>query len=547
MSDVGVRRTDDVRAILENGDMELTVIDGGRAVRPPAGAQASTSSAQVPFDPDDIRGVVLKLPSADAFDLKIGPLRLRNHVLDIAVLDDSDDAYLNDIKMRVREITGLEVGLVEVRTREQIFDILNDLYPAEQRTSAAQLLERDGITLWKYIQETALRRHCQDFHIEPLPDGKGGVVRFVIDNRHDDRNKATPNGERGTAIRLSENEYLQVCRRIRSEAEMPEGPGSRLESIRLVRDVASADGRVLRYKIHTGETFSLRVLGNAKYLRPLDQLGMSQAVQEGWMAAVAAPEGLHMVVGPPSSGKNTAVIGSIAELPLSTRNDITIEHPIEIIVDGLKQIEVSSDKDALKQLEDLLSGRPTLVYITEMKSEDMARAVLSAGRTGFQVVTTGHAPNALMVPLRMLDLNVPIRSSASTIKTVLASRLVARLCDCSKPRRLTPKLREYFKPRFARLIEADDASALRGPGDGCERCAGTGYKDMIGVFELLRFTEEVENAFASGLTPRQVLPIAREQGYIPMLEAGIDYVIDGTTSMAQILSKFDTGVYDRDA
>lgn len=511
-------------------------------------ATAPTSAVPLPStepQSDGATAIVQKLSSEDAYELMVAPLEISNGRVRIAVLDDTPE-YLNDIVAKLEKLTGLQVFGVEVRGRASIVATLEALYPEELRASSISLVDRDGRKLWAFIQEKALRRHCQDFHIEPLPGG-GGVVRYVIDNKHDSRLLATPDGRNNTAIRLTQNEYQEVCRVIESAANMVDGPGSRLESITLKHGTDS-DGRVLKYELANGPTFSFRVIGNSKFLRPVTSLGMPDDVLEEWKAAVFEPEGVVAVVGRPSSGKNTTMLAGLSLLPLHERNDVSIERPIEIVVDGLKQVPIKDESEALPVLQDLLSGRPTSVYINETKANDTAQALIAAGRNGFKLFTTFHAAGALYGPERLQDFGISLRSSSVVFSTILAQKLLGRLCSCAIEYRLTELCRTKWDQRYPQLIEADAKQQLRGPKPGgCEVCAGTGYRDMVGIFEILRFSDEIKQAFAEGAAPAQVLPLAREQGFRPMVDCAIEHVIAGVTSVREVLTNCVTGFRDDNA
>lgn len=493
----------------------------------------------------DSAALVEKFPSSDAFALTAAPISLANGEMRVAVLDESDETLKNTLE----RVTRMRVAMVRW-DRERITNRLRQLYPRGSRISSAVLTETTGIELWDRIQETTLRRHAQNVFIHKTEDN-AGVIRWVVDNVYDDAATPTSSGRRDDqtycAMALSTEQYEMLSRRIEEQASINEGVSSALASITLRRDVASAEGRVLRYTTTLGKTYFIRVVGSAKTLRSVEDLGMPADIRERWLAAVHGPEGLHGCVGPSGAGKNTTIAASYLTLARSRRNDVSIERPRELIIPNVRQIELSENDDPRKVLEDMLSAQPTSLYFTETKRTDIANVLSEAGRTGFQIITTWHSRSCLDAPDRLVDLGVSARNVAAALSTVLAQRLLPRLCDCHSkvpPLTLTDVAKRVLEGQGAMaLVDLAASGALaRANPAGCAKCAYTGYNGLIGVFELLVLDADVKRGIQNGLLPEDLLPAAVACGYKPMLQSAYEFVADKRTSLEAVANMLKTGV-----
>jgi len=492
----------------------------------------------------DVAALVEKFPSEDAFGIFAAPIALEAGTIHLAVLDASDVAT----KGAIEHVTRMRVELVSW-PRERIAERLRQLYPHESRSVTKLTSESSGIELWDRIQHITLRRHAQNLFIHPL-DGGGGVARWVIDGRYDDSALATETGERpdGTlcALRLNQAQYDMLARRIERQAAMPEGTSSALTGIALRRDAAEAEGRVLRYLPTTGSAYFIRVLGSAKTLRTIEGLGIPKHIEAPWLAAIHGPMGLHAVVGPSGAGKNTTIAASLMTLRRSRLNVVSVERPRELTIPDVRQIELGDKDDPRQVLEDMLSCQPSLLYFTETKKDDVAEVLTQAARTGNQIVTSWHSRSALDAPDRLVDLGLTPRNAAASVDTVLAQRLLPRLCDCHsdvEPLELTDVVKRMLaaKGRSDLVDLAGDGKLWRPNEHGCPKCAYTGYNGLIGVFELLVMSPELKALVKNGALPVELEPVAVEQGYRPMIEAAYDYVRDGRTTLEAVASILITG------
>lgn len=366
----------------------------------------------------------------------------------------------------------------------------------------------------------AVRQGASDIHFEPFADHM--AVRYRIDGLLYAQRSPPRALEEAIAARLKVMARLDLA-----EKRLAQDGVARLRV-----GASELDVRVSTVPVAEGERIVLRLLHRESTRYSLHQLGMAPAVHDAFRAVLRSPHGIVLVTGPTGSGKTTTLYAALRELDTAHLNVLTIEDPIEYQLDGIGQIQVHPQIGLTfaEGLRHILRQDPDVVLVGETRDLETAEIVTRASLTGHLVFTTLHTNDAVGAVSRLTDMGVPPYLLAAAARAVLAQRLVRRLC---------PHCR-----RAARLAQ-DDAALLGIPAqagtpihepnpDGCPECLG-GYKGRTGIHELLTVTPPIAEAIRQARPAAAILELAAAAGYRPMLADGVDKLLDGTTSVAELL------------
>ncbi|MDP3093829.1 MAG: GspE/PulE family protein [bacterium] len=290
-----------------------------------------------------------------------------------------------------------------------------------------------------------------------------------------------------------------------------------------------------------GESIVLRVL-NPKSLISLEQLGLRNDLLETFRREIARPNGMIIVTGPTGSGKTTTLYAFLKEVQNPGVKIITIEDPIEYRLEGISQTQVEPDKgyDFASGLRAIVRQDPDIILVGEIRDLETANIALQAALTGHLVFSTLHANDAAGTVARLMDLGVKPPSIASAINSVVAQRLVRKVC---------PKCRE-LKVIPSQVLEEIDLSLQNLPKEikisplaketkipfakGCEDCGFTGYRGRLGVFETMTIDAEMDRFIQTKPPTSSVKNLAVKKGLITMYQDGLIRVLEGLTTVEEI-------------
>ncbi len=240
-----------------------------------------------------------------------------------------------------------------------------------------------------------------------------------------------------------------------------------------------------------GEAAVIRLLPRDRGLLEMAKLGFSSADEKTLNRLLALPHGLIVVTGPTGSGKTTTLATLLSVLNEPSRKILTIEDPVEYEIQGVNQSQVkpSIGLTFATAMRSFLRQDPDVIMVGEVRDAETAGIAIHAALTGHLVLTTLHTETAAAAVPRLLDLGVEGFLLKSTLRAVIAQRLVRILCDRCKKKRVLSAADLIEDPRYSAIgIAAGDA--VWEPV-GCERCGGAGYRGRVGVFEVLELNEEV--------------------------------------------------------
>ncbi|MCB0328418.1 MAG: Flp pilus assembly complex ATPase component TadA [Bdellovibrionales bacterium] len=273
-----------------------------------------------------------------------------------------------------------------------------------------------------------------------------------------------------------------------------------------------------------GENIVARILSSDVKATTFDELGVPEELRKQIERNLKRSCKVNLVTGPTGSGKTSTLYASLLHLHDKSRNIITLEDPIEYRIDGITQIQVNNKIDFTfaAGLRSILRQDPDVVLVGEIRDEETASISMKTAQTGHLVLSTLHTNSAAAAVTRLLDLDIPGYLIASSLGSVLAQRLVRKLCpDCAK--KVAKKKREEL-----------------GLGDkvreavGCEKCRESGYAGRVGVFSFLEVTESVAEAIRLELGEEEIERRAKETGFCSLAEAGLELVRQGVTSYEEV-------------
>ncbi|MPT47392.1 MAG: type II secretion system protein GspE [Sphingobium sp.] len=349
--------------------------------------------------------------------------------------------------------------------------IAGDIPTAEDLLDSAD--DAPAIRLINGIIAEAARQGVSDIHIEPYETGL--VVRMRIDGVLRETLRMPPHVAPVLVSRIKVMARLDIAeRRVPQDGRIGLTLGGKL-----------LDVRVSTLPSRAGERVVLRILDKEKAGISLDVLGMSGNADRIFRDALHEPNGIILVTGPTGSGKTTTLYAGLRELNDGSRNILTVEDPVEYAMDGVGQTQVNP-KVGLSfaaGLRAILRQDPDVVMIGEIRDRETADIAVQASLTGHLVLSTVHTNDAIGAITRLRDMKIEPFLLASTLRAVIAQRLVRRLC----PHCRTPMQAD----KSACALLGLDAGTVIYHAEGCGECNHSGYKGRIGVFECIRIDDTI--------------------------------------------------------
>jgi general secretion pathway protein E len=400
-----------------------------------------------------------------------------------------------------------------------------DAGPTEEDAERLRDLASEApvIRLVNQLIARAVETQASDVHLEPFED------RLRVRYRYDGvLHEVDPPPARLQAAIVSR---IKIMARLDiAERRLPQDG-----RIRLTVRGHEIDFRVSTVPSLYGESVVLRVLDRSAVDLDFPKLGLPLDIVSGLRGALDLPNGLVLVTGPTGSGKTTTLYTGLLGLNSVARNIITVEDPIEYQLAGINQIQVKPQigLDFPNLLRSILRQDPDVIMIGEIRDLETAEIAVQAALTGHLVLSTLHTNSAAATITRLRDMGVEDYLITATLKGVLAQRLVRRLCvRCKAPDPLSAALVERFG--LDRLAPSAAGLTLYHPV-GCPECRGTGYRGRRAIAELLLPSREIDRLIFEKADNAGVERAAVTQGMRPIFEAGLLAVIEGDTTVEEVV------------
>jgi general secretion pathway protein E len=373
------------------------------------------------------------------------------------------------------------------------------------------------------LLELAVELRASDIHVEALRVGLS--VRMRVDGLL--RPVPAPVGVLPQAVisRIKIVASLNIA-----ERRLPQDGAARLRVGRLELDV-----RVAVMPTQHGESAVIRLLPKDRGLLAIERLGFAAHDDRSLRRLLALPHGMIVICGPTGSGKTTTLATALSILNEPTRKILTIEDPVEYEIPGINQSQVKPGIGLTfaTALRSFVRQDPDVIMVGEVRDSETAHVAVHASLTGHLVLTTLHTENAAAAVPRLLDLGVEDFLLRSTLRAVIAQRLVRRLCDRCKLKKMLGMADIDADPRYAAL--GFDVGAEVHEPVGCESCGGAGYRGRLGIFEVLELNHEVRSLIHGKTDAAMIDRVAIQSGMTTMLDDGAAKCRAGATSVAEVL------------
>ncbi len=411
-------------------------------------------------------------------------------------------------------------------TFEQILEGRDLDYDNLEQKDEASVIDEDEdeeASVVKFVNQIireALEQRATDIHVEPLAENLR--IRYRVDGVLVDI--AVP--ENIKALQSSVIARLKIMSRLDiAERRLPQDG-----RINLSFEGSGIDVRVATVPTVEGESVSLRLLNQQRF--NVEMLSLEQEVNEKIQRLLTLSNGIILITGPTGSGKSTSLYSFLSEVNAPESRIVTIEDPVENKLDGVMQIAVKSEIGLTfaSGLRSILRADPDIVMIGEIRDLETAEIAIRASLTGHLVFSTLHTNDALGGIGRLTDMGVEPFLLSAAVRAFLAQRLVRRLCpSCRKPISLSNAEKEELG------IPAE-LSGTAYEAVGCDHCRNTGFSGRLAIYEIVLLTTPMQDLIAHGAQASEVKALATKEGYQPMREYGWAKVMQGETTIEEVIS-----------
>lgn len=347
------------------------------------------------------------------------------------------------------------------------------------------------------VLDRSVRLRASDIHVEPTE--RDLLIRIRVD------------GALEELVRLPASVAAPFVSRLKVLAKMNIVERRRPQDGQFSVTIAARDIDVRLATAATlyGEKAVLRLLDTKRGLVDLEGLGMVGDQLAQYQHMIRSHYGMVIAAGPTGSGKTTTLHSSLSEINSSDRNVTTLEDPVEYVVEGINHIPVNDAIGATfaVQLRAILRQDPDIILIGEVRDAETARIGVQAALAGRLVMTSLHAPDAVGVIYRLIQMEIEPHLVAASLRGIVAQRLVRRVCDYCKV--------DYVATAAERLVleqPIDGPDLIVTRGHGCSMCRGTGYRDRIGAFQIFEISDRMRELISTRPDPQKLYALAEQEG-----------------------------------
>jgi len=507
--------------------------------------QAKAEALNVPFITLAGRGIspdVLSLvpePVARRYTLVPFDIDRNNNVLHVAMLDPLDLQIIEFLEKksgkRVKSFLAKEDDVIKAIDDQYSQSLAGEVTAALEDNSHIKTVMADNIgeiikeapiaKVVSTVLEYAVRSRASDVHIEPLE--LKTRIRYRID------------GILHEKLALPKTVHNAVVSRIKILS------GMKIDEKRIPQDgrfnfklgQEEVDLRVSSLPTVHGEKIVMRLLKKTGGIPNLNELGLRGTALKNLEYAITRPHGIILVTGPTGSGKTTTLYSVLSKLNTNKVNIVTLEDPVEYEIIGLNQVQINPQAGLsfASGLRSFLRQDPNIILVGEIRDEETTQLAIQAALTGHLVFSTLHTNDASTAIPRLLDLKAEPFLIASVLNAVEGQRICRKICQSCKEVYDPPlQLKEDIKNILGKLLPSDQEVKLY-KGRGCSECSNTGYLGRVGIFEVLPVSPLVARQVLEHASAAEIQKIALNEGMITIKQDGYLKVIEGVTSIEEVL------------
>ena len=488
------------------------------------------------------REVLDMVPGDVAQRYKVVPVFKNDNILTVAIGDPLDVDTLDglryvlksnvegvvappeEIEKAISNYYGRATGAVEGMLQEITEGTLALPDQVQQQLVGDEnVTESDApiIKLVSLIIMEAFRNRASDIHLEPMP--KKFRVRYRIDGVLHEVDSPPKRLQSAIISRVKIMANMSIA-----EKRVPQD--GRIQINVMGRDL---DLRVSSIPTNHGESIVMRILDKSGIALGLPQLGFFADDQQIFERLITLSDGIILVTGPTGSGKTTTLYACLNTINKPDRKIITVEDPVEYQMSGINQVQVRADigMTIAAALRSILRQAPNIIMIGEIRDFETAEIAVNASLTGHLVFSTLHTNDAPSAVTRLIDIGVKPFLVASSVRAIMAQRLVRRICDkCKEPYAVQEAELRLLGPAAKQL-----ASAELFHGKGCADCSFTGYRGRLGIYEIFQLDDQVRNLIFEQVASAELRTKARELGMRTLREDGLRKAVAGLTTVEEVL------------
>jgi type IV pilus assembly protein PilB len=454
----------------------------------------------------------------------------------VAMADPGNVLAIDDM----RAVTGAEITIV-VATRTQLSEAIDRFHRLDAEVdSVAQIAaeelgedDDDGVAreavedapIVKFVNlliAQAVADRASDIHVEPTEHDLR--IRFRVDGVLHEVMHSPRSIQGGVISRLKVMADINIA-----ERRIPQDG-------RISLNVAGkgVDLRVATLPTVYGEKVVMRILKKSSSIPEIEDLGFADYNFQRFEDVIKKPYGMLLITGPTGSGKSYTTFSILKRLAVPEVNVTTVEDPVEYEIPGISQTQVNvrAGLDFARALRSFLRQDPDIIMVGEIRDTETAKISVEAALTGHLLIATLHTNDAPSAVTRLVEMGIEPFLVGSALDCILAQRLARRLCE---------KCKEPYAPDPERLTAVgfpwepgEELPKLYRPV-GCTSCSKTGYKGRLALHEVMAVTEDIERLAVERASAVAITQVARKQGMVPLRMDGMHKVLDGVTSLEEIL------------
>lgn len=514
--------------------------------------------ADVEIVPDEIiegiKNNIDRLPEETVDELvhhKAIPYQQSNGSISIAAADPSDpriQSTLNKLNFKQTELVYCNYELVEqilgkvYERKNEFLDLLEEI-DYEETNIETDEEEVDEEEIDAEINQSMLNSLVEGMLVESVRQG--------VSDLH-----ILPSGPTSTDIRFRIDGKLQLWynqKNVKPEAISAVIKDKTRNVDRFERDSSQdgfiqrvIDGYNIRYRVsimpivgnqydRKFESIVIRILDDRKVIRDLDLLGLQKIAKDNFVKSIQQPSGIVIITGPTGSGKSTTLVAALYYVIDPTKNVLTVEEPVEYIIEGARQLKISTSMTFDQSIRGILRHDPDIVLVGEIRDLKTAEIAIKLANTGHLTFSTLHTNDAPSAVSRLFKMGVEPFLIANAVNLVMAQRLIRRLCkECKEE--FTPH------PETAKGLgftdeEIENTTFYKAVG--CDVCSGSGYKGRSAIHEALFFSKEIKQMIldAGGdIDEGAIKEMAMSQGMLTLRGSGRERIKEGITTIEEIIA-----------
>jgi len=427
----------------------------------------------------------------------------------------------SDILKILREFFGFRASILSAQNEKSTTVDLGNLEQFVRMKGQHEIESTDKniVSAVEFILSYAFDQRASDIHIEPKRDVS--LIRFRLD------------GVLHTIHTIPKPLHLPIVSRIKMLSRMDLAEKRRPQDGRIntTHKDKAVELRVSTLPVAFGEKVVIRIFDPEILMQDLDRIGFYPREYQLCNAFIRKPNGIILVTGPTGSGKTTTLYSTLRTLSSPEVNIVTIEDPIEMVMEEFNQVGVQSGIGVTfgTVLRNILRQDPDIIMVGEIRDRDTAESAVQAALTGHLVLSTLHTNDAPSSITRLLDLGVPSFLISSTVTGIIAQRLVRRICPACKRERVLSEEEIIFLG-----LEKKPYRVFY--GEGCATCRGTGYKGRTGIIEVMDFTDILRSRLNDRIELVDLQEIAEQDGMVPLRRVAVRKMLEGITTYEEVIS-----------